>query len=104
MSHYILPAGRYAAAYAQFQKTGFKLHWQSTQPTKERERSKRSKTKFTCARCGQNAWAKPDAKLGCLACGENQDCVGSVMAPEAKEARSASYDQKTDTMSRWKTG
>ena len=68
MSHYILPAGRFAAAYAKLQKTGFKLHWQSTEPTKERERSKKSKTKFTCPRCGLNAWAKPDATLDCHAC------------------------------------
>ncbi len=85
VSHYILPAGLYAAAYAKLQQTGFKLRWQSARPTKERERSLRSKTKFTCADCGQNAWAKPDAKLGCYACaGSHADSRAPLMAAEEK--------------------
>ena len=87
MSHYILPAGRYAAAYRLLQETGFQLRWQSAQPSKEGERSKRSKTKFTCLECGQNAWAKPDAMLGCYACGESDDDSREapvLMVPEKK--------------------
>ena len=87
VSHYILPAGPYAAAYAKLAETGFKLHWQSTPPTKERERSKESKTKFTCARCGQNAWAKPDARLGCLACdGVEPMFAAKVNGSQAEES------------------
>jgi hypothetical protein len=89
VSHYILPAGPYAAAYTALEQTGFKLQWQSTRPTKDRERSLRSKTKFTCARCGQNAWAKPTAALGCCACGP-----GAVrMESTAVNERSSDYHQ-----------
>ena len=85
MAHYILPAGPYAAAYAALAQTGFQLRWQSARPTKERERSLRSKTKFTCAECGQNAWAKPDAMLGCYACAESHaDSRAPFMAAEEK--------------------
>jgi hypothetical protein len=86
VSHYILPAGLYATAFVKLQETGFKLHWQSSQPSKEGERSNRSKTKFTCPACGQNAWAKPDAMLGCYACGESYDVSRNppVMVPEKK--------------------
>ena len=82
VSHYILPAGPYAAAYAKLETAGFELHWQSAQPTKEGERSRRSKTKFTCPECGQNAWARPDAMLGCYACGESRGGNPAVMAAQ----------------------
>jgi hypothetical protein len=85
VSHYILPVGAYAAAYAELQQTGFRLHWQSTQPTKERERSRRSKTKFTCIQCGQNAWAKPDAMLACCAC---SDGAVRMLAEQAETSAS----------------
>jgi hypothetical protein len=39
----------------------------ATLDTKAKERSK---TKFTCPSCGQNAWAKPDAALICGTCEE----------------------------------
>jgi hypothetical protein len=64
------PGCRYAKAYAKLAATGFQLHWQSI-PAKEQARGKKSsKTKFTCPKCGLNAWAKPDA---CLICGECYD-------------------------------
>lgn len=68
MSHYILPEGPYAQAYAQLAATGFCLHWQST-PDADAARGKRvSKTKYTCPGCGLNAWAKPDVALVCGDC------------------------------------
>lgn len=33
-------------------------------------KKKASKTKFTCPECGANAWAKPDANVGCWDCQE----------------------------------
>jgi hypothetical protein len=70
MSHYIIPGGRYAKAYAKLAATGFQLHWQSI-PAKEQARGKKSsKTKFTCPKCGLYDWAKPNA---CLFCGEIYD-------------------------------
>lgn len=34
------------------------------------EAKRKSKTKFTCQKCGQNAWARPSAKLICGTCNE----------------------------------
>ena len=63
MTHYILPEGRYAMAYAQLASSGYQLHWQSL-PASGRK-TITSKRKFTCPECGQNAWAKPGARLIC---------------------------------------
>lgn len=69
VSHYIIAGGRFDQAAEALLATGFQLNWQSLAP--ERQESKaRSKTKFTCPSCGQNAWAKPDAALVCGDCGE----------------------------------
>src|SRR5262245_5309510 len=77
MTHYIIPEGRFAKAYAKLAATGFQLHWQSIPATKQGRAKKSSKTKFTCPECGQNAWAKPDALLICGECfdeGEGDIC------------------------------
>jgi len=68
MSHYIIPDGRYAKAYAKLAAQGFTLHWQSVPVTEQGRGKKSSKTKFTCPHCGQNAWAKPGAHLICGEC------------------------------------
>jgi ribosomal protein L37E len=36
---------------------------------------KNSKTKFTCERCGQNVWAKPDAAIACGPCNVMMDAA-----------------------------
>jgi SprT-like family len=66
VSHYILPEGGFAKAYATLAATGFQLHWQSA-PASARAK-KPNKMKFTCPGCGQNAWAKPGARLICGEC------------------------------------
>ena len=73
VSHYILPDGRYAKAYAKLAATGFQLHWQSVPASGQGKAKKSSKTKFTCPDCGQNAWAKPDALLICGECFDEDD-------------------------------
>jgi hypothetical protein len=74
MSHYIITDGPFSKAYTQLAKDGLKLDWQS----KPRERTQReSKTRFTCPECGQNAWAKPDAKLVCGICEVPMKSAGS---------------------------
>jgi hypothetical protein len=85
MSHYIVAAGPYAKAYARLAASGFQLHWQSA-PAGERVKVKRkSKTKFTCPECGQNAWAKPDALLLCgVSLAEHKQL--QVMLAELREA------------------
>jgi ribosomal protein S27AE len=75
VSHYIIPAGRYAQAYAKLAARGLQLHWQSAPESGVDRAKKASKTKFTCPTCGQNAWAKPEAALVC----------GKCMAPMAAQ-------------------
>jgi predicted SprT family Zn-dependent metalloprotease len=71
VTHYILPGGPYAKAYARLQATGFQLHWQSAPQGEQAKAKKASKTKYTCPECGQNAWAKPDTALICGDCYED---------------------------------
>ena len=78
VSHYILPGGRYAKAYAKLAAQGFQLHWQSVPASQQAKAKKSSKTKFTCPECGLNAWAKPDAHLICGECyddGQGHICL-----------------------------
>src|ERR1700674_2008117 len=85
VSHYILPGGAYAQAYATLQATGFQLRWQSAPESKQSRAKKASKTKVTCPDCGQNAWAKPEALLLCGECyddGEGDICF-MLAEPEA---------------------
>jgi predicted SprT family Zn-dependent metalloprotease len=72
VTHYVLPGGRFADAYAELAASGFRINWQSV-PLNGVERKKKtaSKTRYTCPRCGTNAWAKPQTKLICGACYED---------------------------------
>ena len=68
MSDYIIPGGPFTKAYAELAAIGWKLNLQSAHragPPKVAD----SKTKFTCAGCGQNAWGKPDLAIVCEPCG-----------------------------------
>ena len=71
VTHYIIPEGPYATAYAKLKARGFQLHWQSAPQGARAKAKTASKTKFTCPDCGQNAWAKPDALLICGVCFED---------------------------------
>ena len=73
MSHYIIPEGPYAKAYAKLKATGFHLHWESAPQRAKAKVKNASKTKFSCPECGQNAWAKPGAMLICGSCYEEND-------------------------------
>jgi predicted SprT family Zn-dependent metalloprotease len=87
VTHYIIPGGAYAAAYAKLKGRGFRLHWQSAPAGKEAKAKKASKMKFTCPECGQNAWGKPDTQLICGACyedGEGEICL--MLAEPSDEA------------------
>jgi ribosomal protein S27AE len=75
VSHYIIPDGRYSTAYAKLAASGLKLHWQSIQAVGNAKLT--SKRRFSCPQCGQNAWAKPGARLICGECfqsGESDIC------------------------------
>jgi Zn finger protein HypA/HybF involved in hydrogenase expression len=51
-------------------QTGFCLNWQSAGVMAQAGKGakERSKTKYSCPSCGQNAWAKPDSVLVCGEC------------------------------------
>jgi predicted SprT family Zn-dependent metalloprotease len=75
MSHYIIDGGPFELAAEKLLATGFCLNWQSA--TLESQAGKgakeRSKTKYSCPSCGQNAWAKPDSALVCGECMEDME-------------------------------
>ena len=66
VTHYILPGGRFADAYTELAASGFRINWQSVPFNGvERKRKTASKTRYTCPKCGTNAWAKPRTELIC---------------------------------------
>ena len=65
---YIVKDGRYAAAYRKLRQTGFKLSWMDRLGYVAGAKPKQTRHKFSCPKCGLNAWAKPDAKLLCGTC------------------------------------
>src|ERR1035441_10789288 len=64
VAHYVVPGGPFASAYRRLEAKGVQLHWQSKPVSWAK-----SKTKFTCPNCGQNAWAKASAQILCAGCG-----------------------------------
>ena len=80
VTHFVIPDGRYSKAYARLAETGFALHWQSIQAIGGGKIT--SKNKFTCPECGQNAWAKPGARLICGVCFSNREGEIRYMVPE----------------------
>lgn len=67
VSHYIVKGGPFALACEKLLAGGFRLHWQASPAPPEGKKAS-TRQKFTCAACGQNAWAKPDAALICGSC------------------------------------
>jgi len=84
VTHYIIPDGAYARAYAKLAKTGFQLNWQSHPFSSERKKKAASKTKYTCPTCNTNAWAKPETSLICGACYDDDGEI-SIMEPEEQD-------------------
>lgn len=72
MTHYIIAGGPFDLACGELLASGVKLEWQSREGV-PRSRPK-SKVKYTCPECKQNAWAKPEAKLMCAECEEVMAC------------------------------
>lgn len=66
MTHYIKEDGLFAMHCESLLRSGFKLDWGALgAPSKERPKSK---VKYSCMTCEQNAWAKPGAVLVCGHC------------------------------------
>jgi predicted SprT family Zn-dependent metalloprotease len=85
VTHYIIPGGVYATAYAKLESRGFQLHWQSAPAGQQAKAKQASKTKFTCPDCGQNAWGKPDTLLICGVCFEDSASEICLMLAEPTE-------------------
>ncbi|HJT79196.1 MAG TPA: SprT-like domain-containing protein, partial [Gemmataceae bacterium] len=66
VTHYVLAGGPFDLAVRELLAGGFRLNWQSRQGDDKGRPV--SKVKYTCAKCGQNAWAKPGASLVCGFC------------------------------------
>ena len=73
MSHYIAEAGPFDRACRSLLAKGGALSWHALTGRNENLRRKKqaSKTKYTCAACGLNAWAKPGAALICGKCNKH---------------------------------
>lgn len=74
MTHYIIEGGLFDKITDEMlEGNKMKLLWQSrfsNDDSEVAEKKRKSKTKYICLSCGQNAWAKPDSKLGCWECME----------------------------------
>jgi SprT-like family len=68
MMDYIIPDGPFTKAFAKLAATGWRLSLQSAHRPGPKGGTNNSKTKFTCAGCGQNAWGKPDLAISCIPC------------------------------------
>lgn len=90
MSHYIQEGGEFDRTTKELLGRGFTIDWKervigkspyptdkgsSEDPPRSRSYRDQSKRKFTCAGCGQNAWAKASAQIACL----NNGCRGAPM-------------------------
>lgn len=80
MTHYVEAGGAYQTAFRELAATGFMLNWQSFPNPEATAKKAASKTKYTCPACGQNAWAKPDSRLVCGRCYEDQERVETMEA------------------------
>jgi predicted SprT family Zn-dependent metalloprotease len=80
VTHDIEPDGPFRRACQELLSNGRPLLYHDQLEPPEAKEKKASKTKYTCPVCGQNAWAKPAAKL---TCGE-VECDLAAMEP-AKE-------------------
>jgi len=68
MTHYIAPGALFEREAASLLARGFQLRWQSQGRASAGKAGNKNKTTYTCADCGQHAWAKAGAQLVCGAC------------------------------------
>ena len=87
MSHYIIPGGPFAKAFAKLAATGWKLNLQSAHRPGAKGGTN-SKTKFTCPACGQNAWGKPDLAIICKPCGADMLAPAPPVEPAPEPVQS----------------
>jgi hypothetical protein len=86
MSHYILPGGAYARAFAELKATGWRLNLESAPRPGGQGKKDKSKTTFVCPKCGQQCWGKPKLAVMCAPCLSEVLAAALVHHPEARAA------------------
>jgi predicted SprT family Zn-dependent metalloprotease len=81
ISDYVIPGGSFERACNKLALNGWRLNLQSAPREGPKDRVATSKTKFTCASCGQNAWGKPDLDINCRPCGIRMRAAVMIAAP-----------------------
>jgi len=79
MTHYIVEGGLFDHYCQALLSSGYKINWQMMIDQPGEKERKKSKVKYTCPDCDQNAWAKPEAKLVC------GDCMVSMEPEESTD-------------------
>jgi SprT-like family len=92
MLDYIIPDGAFTIAFAELASMGWRLNLQSAHRPGPRPGTNNSKTKFTCSRCGQNVWGRPDSHVGCWDC-KVQMLPASLPAQSYEPQPATSYDE-----------
>ena len=68
MTHYVIAGGPFQRAYSKLAAMGWKLNLESAHRPGPNG-GRKSKTKFSCPACQQNAWGKPELAIICKLCG-----------------------------------
>lgn len=68
VTHYIVPRGPFAVAFAKLAASGWKLNLESV-PRKKTNGGGKNKDTFSCTSCGQKVWGKPNTAVDCRHCG-----------------------------------
>lgn len=70
MTHFIIKDGAYAQVAAKLLTGGFEFSWVDRAGGTGRRKTKKKvfRVKYSCPKCGVNAWAKPEVKLVCGVC------------------------------------
>jgi predicted SprT family Zn-dependent metalloprotease len=101
VSHYIIPGGAFTTSFQRLAAKSWKLNLQSAHqagPNGDRN----SKTKFSCAACGQNAWGKPDLAIICKVCGvEMKSADANSRSYELAHPVASPSDLCTECTERW---
>lgn len=81
VTHLIEEEGHYARAVEKLlrEHPAILYHDRAREDDEVRKKKTASKTKYTCPRCGLNAWAKPEAPLVCGACQEPMEAEESML-------------------------
>lgn len=68
VSHYIIDGAPFQVAFTKLVNAGFQELYVDLWGEETRKKKAASKTKYTCASCDCNAWAKPNTNLRCGDC------------------------------------